>query len=173
MGPTRTTAVVPGKPRNGSIQPDTEKAPESPRFRRRKGGFLTQYKPEQGQMTRRGTFIGACALIAWGAWFTLDRLRIYEGDEWWRLLITQGIPLVLLVVVGTIAWRIAFVNRGSCDFMIATEGEMKKVSWSTKREVIGSTKVVIMFTVLMAAFLFLVDLVFQQLFQWVGVLKVL
>ncbi|MBU0718456.1 MAG: preprotein translocase subunit SecE [Planctomycetes bacterium] len=55
--------------------------------------------------------------------------------------------------------------------MVATEGEMKKVSWSSKAEVIGSTKVVIMFTVLLAALLFVVDLVFQRFFTYIGVLK--
>ena len=55
--------------------------------------------------------------------------------------------------------------------MIATEGEMKKVSWSTKREIIGSTKVVILFTFLMAGLLFLVDSAFQLLFSSIGVLQ--
>ncbi len=55
--------------------------------------------------------------------------------------------------------------------MIATEGEMKKVSWSSKREIIGSTKVVILFTLLMAVFLFVVDLVFQSVFSGIGILK--
>ena len=41
--------------------------------------------------TRRGTFVGVGALIAWGAYFLFDHLRIYEGDEAWRLLITPGI----------------------------------------------------------------------------------
>ena len=48
---------------------------------------------------------------------------------------------------------------------------VKKVNWSTKREVIGSTKVVILFTFLMAAMLFAVDLIFQNFFNWIGVLK--
>jgi preprotein translocase subunit SecE len=63
------------------------------------------------------------------------------------------------------------VNRKSSDFMIATEGEMKKVSWSSRREVIGSTKVVILFTIALACFLFVVDLAFQTLFSAIGVLK--
>ena len=55
--------------------------------------------------------------------------------------------------------------------MIATQTEMKKVSWSSKREVIGATKVVILFTILLAALLFCVDLVFQFFFRGIGVLK--
>ncbi|MBI1827694.1 MAG: preprotein translocase subunit SecE [Planctomycetes bacterium] len=55
--------------------------------------------------------------------------------------------------------------------MIATEGEMKKVNWSSRREVVGSTKVVILFSMAMALYLFVVDIVFQTLFQAIGVLK--
>ena len=134
-------------------------------------GFLTHYKPDQGKVTRRSTFIGCGLLITWGAWFLFDQLRIYEGDELWRMVVTQGIPILFAVVLGTLAWRVSFVSRKSSDFMIATEGEMKKVSWSSKREVIGSTKVVIVFTLLLAVLLFTVDTIFQALFVWIGVLK--
>lgn len=136
------------------------------------GGWLQQYKPDQGKATRTGTFVGVGLLVAWGAKFLNDRLALYQGDEGWRLLITPGIPIAFAVVLGVIAWRLTFVSRKSSDFMIATEGEMKKVSWSSKREVIGSTKVVILFTVLMALFLFAVDFAFQVFFKSIGVLRV-
>ncbi len=134
-------------------------------------GFFQPYKPEQGKSVRWGTLAGAGALIAWGAVFLYDQLQVYEGDEVWRLLITTGIPILTAVVMFALVWWIAFVNRSNSDFMIATEGEMKKVSWSSKREIIGSTKVVILFTVLMAVFLFLVDIVFLAMFSGLGILK--
>jgi preprotein translocase subunit SecE len=63
------------------------------------------------------------------------------------------------------------VNRQRvADFLIATEGEMKKVSWSSRKEVIGSTKVVIVTTLIMAAVLFVVDIVFQLFFKSIGIL---
>ncbi len=135
------------------------------------GGFFHHYKPEQGKSTRTGTMVGACALIAWGAYFIYERLQVYEGDDWWTLLISTGIPLAFAVVFGAFAWRYSFGHPKTGDFMIATEGEMKKVNWSTRREIAGSTKVVILFTVLMSAFLFAVDVGFQKLFQWIGILK--
>jgi preprotein translocase SecE subunit len=55
--------------------------------------------------------------------------------------------------------------------MIATEGEMKKVNWSTRREVTGSTTVVIALTVFIALLCFLFDTVFNVVFKWLGVLK--
>src|SRR3712207_7866772 len=36
------------------------------------------------------------------------------------------------------------------DFLIATDSEMKKVNWTSRRELIGSTKVVIVFMFLIA-----------------------
>ncbi len=135
------------------------------------GGFFHHYKPEQGKTTRTGTVAAGGALIAWGAYFIWDRLQVYEGDEWWTLLITTGIPLAFAAVLGAFAWRYSFAHAKTGDFMIATEGEMKKVSWSSRKEIIGSTKVVILFTVLMATFLFAVDLGFQKLFQFIGILK--
>lgn len=134
-------------------------------------GFFHPYKPEQGKTTRTTTMVAAGALIAWGAYFIYDRLQVYEGDDWWRLLITIGIPLAFAVVLGSFAWRFSFSHPGTGDFMIATEGEMKKVSWSSRREIIGSTKVVILFTLAMAMYLFVIDLGFQKFFQLIGVLK--
>lgn len=150
----------------------SEGGPTGPRIRQAGGGWLKQYKQDQGKNTRVGTFIGLGLLIVWGVWVLFNYLKIYEGDEFWRLLITRGIPIAFAIVLGSVAWWVAFANRASSDFMIATEGEMKKVSWSTKREVIGSTKVVILFTFLFAALLFVVDLAFQMAFKWIGVLKV-
>ena len=53
--------------------------------------------------------------------------------------------------------------------MIATEGEMKKVSWSSKKEIVGSTKVVIVTLLIMGAILFLVDLFFSYFFKLINV----
>jgi len=143
-----------------------------PRSRRpQRGGFFAPYKPEQGKVTRRCTFAGSLLLIGWGAWYVNERLAGYQGDEVWNLLVTPGIAFAILIVLGALAWRYSFGHVKAGDFMIATEGEMKKVSWSSKREVIGSTKVVIVFTLLLALLLFVVDLAFQGIFQWLGVLK--
>ena len=60
-------------------------------------------------------------------------------------------------------------SKRAADFMIATEGEMKKVSWSSRKEIIGSTKVVIVTSLLMGVILFLVDLLFHKIFQFLKV----
>ena len=57
------------------------------------------------------------------------------------------------------------------DFMIATEAEMKKVNWPSRKEIIGSTIVVISGTLMLAAILFVINMAFGALFQWIGVLE--
>jgi preprotein translocase subunit SecE len=135
------------------------------------GGAFTPYKPEQGGWTRKGTFAGCLCLVLWGGYFLWDRLSVLQGDEFWRLAVRAGIPLVFIAVLGAISWWLAFGHARSGDFMIATEGEMKKVSWSSRSEVIGSTKVVIALVVMLALLLFGVDLLFQWVFSSIGVLK--
>jgi preprotein translocase subunit SecE len=134
-------------------------------------GLLDQYKPDQGKWTRLGTIGGAGALIAWAGLFLMDNLARFEGSGISALLITKGIPILAAVVLFLVAYWVVYVGRKSSDFMIATEGEMKKVNWSSKREIIGSTKVVILFTVLMAILLFIADFIFQRFFVLIDVLK--
>jgi len=164
MAEVSTTAMAGDKNRGGAgatqvARPSSE-------------GFFERYKPEQGNRVRVGTFVGLLALAISGAAFLYNRLEVFSGDEVWQILVTVGIPILFLVVFSAVAAWVTFFNRRSGDFMIATDGEMKKVSWSSRREVIGSTKVVIILTLLMAALLFFVDVVLQFAFRWIGMLKV-
>ena len=172
MAQSGSSAPVVERGQDGSQSTGPEERHVRPALRPREGRLFKQYKPDQGKKTRVGTFLGVGAMIAWGTKFVYDRLQVYEGgEEVWRLLVTNGIPILFAVVLGAICWRIVFGHRGTGDFLIATEGEMKKVSWSSKREIIGSTKVVIMFTIMLALLLFVVDLFFQLVFSNLGVLK--
>lgn len=135
------------------------------------GGFFEQYKAEQGKTVRLSSFAGAMTLVLWGMVYLYNRLDVYAGDESWRLLITVGIPIGFAVALGTLSWWVIFGRRDVGDFMIATEGEMKKVNWSSRGEIIGSTKVVIVFTIFMAVLIFAIDIVFQAFMTFIGVLK--
>lgn len=132
--------------------------------------FFEYYKRGQGTYTRGGTAVGAATLILAGADFLFDQLGAFESGPSW-LWVQIGIPALVTVGLGLFLWWIVGVNRRCCDFMIATEGEMKKVSWSSKKELIGSTKVVILFTFLLAVALFVVDVIFIQFFGAIKVLK--
>lgn len=120
---------------------------------------LNIYKRNQGKYTRITTFVAAMVLGAWGCHSLMGKLYYLDSAY-----MQFGIPLVLFVALGFLMFMV--VNRPkTADFFISTEGEMKKVSWSSKKEIIGSTKVVIVTTFLMAGLLFLVDFIFANLFQ--------
>ena len=119
--------------------------------------FFEIYKPGQGKYTRVTTFVTATVIVLVGAWL-LSRQLSDLGTY-----LQFGLPT--LMVVGVAALVFWLVNRPtSADFLIATEGEMKKVSWSSKKEIIGSTKVVIITTFILASLLWAVDLIFVLLF---------
>ena len=120
------------------------------------------YRKTQGRWTRLGTVGGAGILIVIGAWYTWSELpselRLFRAI----------IPLVVVLAFFYVLLRVVNSKRPA-DFMIATEGEMKKVSWSSKKEIIGSTKVVIVTLLIMGLVLFLVDWFFMRLMKLINV----
>jgi preprotein translocase subunit SecE len=59
------------------------------------------------------------------------------------------------------------VNKPSvANFMIAAEGEMKKVSWSSRQEIVVSTSIVIVVVIVMATLLGTTDFGFTLFFNW-------
>ncbi len=57
-----------------------------------------------------------------------------------ELLYVQGTVAGLALLLGAVVVFYLIGSRpSSCEFLIATDGEMKKVNWSTRREVFGST----------------------------------
>lgn len=88
-----------------------------------------------------------------------------------RQLLQGGaaIGVILLGALGLLYF--CYANTKTVDFLIATEGEMKKVNWSSRREVIGSTWVVISVSVLIAVVLLAADVLFSSFFSQIGVLQ--
>lgn len=82
-----------------------------------------------------------------------------------------GVSL-LFIIMGAIGvyWFVG-INRKTAEFLIATDGEMKKVNWSTRKEILGSTQVVIVASFLIAGILFGIDWLFANLFRIIGVLE--
>ena len=128
---------------------------------------LKIYKQGQGKYTRLLTLLGVMLITLIGAVVLSEKLSAYTPTE--KPLIRFGIPTAVFIAIGVLMAYL--LNRpGTADFMIATEGEMKKVSWSSRKEIVGSTKVVIVTTVILAVILFGVDLLFVFLFRWWGVM---
>ena len=133
-----------------------------------KPSFLRPYKPGQGFWTRLGTGMGAALVIL----FTIHFL--YRTLPAWTPLHTTGWPIYAVLgavaaVLSALGWWL--INRPkSAEFLIATDAEMKKVNWTSRRELIGSTKVVVFFMIFIATVLFLYDLIFGFFFYLINVL---
>lgn len=123
--------------------------------------MLTQiYKPGQGKYTRLGSGFTAGIIVAAGCYRLYDMLTSSDVSLW----ISTMVPAVILVGLGAcIYW---LLNKPAvADFLIAAEGELKKVNWSSRKEIAVSTLVVIVVVVLMAALLGATDFVFTFVFQ--------
>jgi preprotein translocase SecE subunit len=139
-------------------------------------GFFTVQKYGQGKWTRLGT------LAVGGLLAVMTSFNVYQWlISYWPGIgvdpvhdrnlhqIILGISILfLLAFCGLIYW--ATNKPRNVDFLIATDSEMKKVNWTTQGELMGSTRVVILFLFFIAVFLFVIDLLFSAFFQLIGVL---
>ena len=134
------------------------------------------YKQGQGYWTRMMTFLGGMIMFGWAASWVRGEVHktnfqtASDGSDPGQIFGNIGFFVVLLVGALLSYW-VAYSKVRTSEFFIATEGEMKKVNWSSRREVMGSTRVVIGIAVFMALIIFLVDLMFSNIFKAVGVLK--
>jgi len=121
------------------------------------------YKPMQGWNARIYTALGLGVIAAAGVY------RVYVAVEddtpVWRL----GLPAVLALVLGWLIFRVIQFTPFA-EFLIATEAEMNKVSWTSKDDLYRATTVVLATVVLMALFLFVVDWLWLFILRMIGVL---
>lgn len=87
-----------------------------------------------------------------------------------RVYLQGGAALVILLVGAIMIYYYVARKPATVDFLVAVDGEMKKVNWSTRRLIQTSTTVVIVATFLISAILFLIDYGLQTFFQAIGVL---
>ncbi len=136
------------------------------------------YKQGQGHWTRLMTFMGGMVMFAWGAAWLAGQLR--KGDFFRRpdgtyavepVFIQYGAAIIVVIIGAGLCYWFAYSRPGSGEFLISTEGEMKKVNWSSKKELVGSTWVVVGVAVILAACLFIVDIGFSRFFQAIRILN--
>jgi preprotein translocase SecE subunit len=122
---------------------------------------LSFYKRGQGKYTRIGTAAGGAAIAALGCLQLYRTLEAADAGLWIETMVPVGVFAAFSVLI---MW---LVNKANiADFMIASEGEMKKVNWSTRQEVAVSTFIVIAVVVIMAALLGAADFSFQLVIGW-------
>jgi preprotein translocase SecE subunit len=146
---------------------------------------ITPYKKTQGQRVRRGTILGILVLAGCGIYTLLAHRTLESGAEHWQVTIpfTGGktwiilpdlrftVPILLAAGALWIAYRV--VNYPVfADFLIATEAELNKVSWTTRKRLIQDTVVVLVTVILLTVFLFLVDQLWASVLTRIGVVQV-
>jgi preprotein translocase SecE subunit len=145
-------------------------------------GWLSthQYKPGLGRRVRRLTMLGILLIGVSGA-YSLYAQSILPHDYKLAMpgmddiLVVPGAQLAIPAILAVLTFWIAFraVNLPTfAEFLIATEAEMNKVSWTSRRRLVQDTIVVLLTTLLLTLFLLVVDLFWGWLLsrQTVGVL---
>ena len=128
---------------------------------------MSAYKKDQGRMVRMAAFWSVAVLIFYGCvslrsalsgWFP-GSLGVPVVESLPRIPVL-GIDLTgaTLVAVAVCATGIFLIYRWiekprNADLLIDTESELKKVTWPTPQEVFNSSLVVVVFVLILMAFL--------------------
>jgi preprotein translocase SecE subunit len=133
---------------------------------------MAMYKPGQGYWTRVMSALGLALIVLMGvAWLWKQLATVRLGPIKEAVYVQGGVAILVLGVAGWLGYWLIGVSPRVVEFMIATEGEMKKVNWSSKREIMGSTWVVIGVTAFLAVLCFAFDSIYQLFFHTINVLE--
>jgi len=119
------------------------------------------YKRGQGTYTRLCSAFAAAIMAGLGCLRLYKKLQASDVGLWIETMVPAGLFVGLALLI---FWLIN--KRSIADFMVAAEGEMKKVSWSSKQEIAVSTIIVIVVVACMAILLGVTDLGFRTFFDW-------
>jgi preprotein translocase subunit SecE len=127
-----------------------------------RGGFFSIYKKGQGKWVRWGTVAAMSAVTIVGVmWLMTEPYMVNQHD----LVKAAAAAVWVLVLAGLTFWMVNAPKMA--EFMIMTESEMRKVTWPSRKEVISSTRIVILITLILGVLLALVDVGFVQFFHWI------
>ena len=130
---------------------------------------LKHYKRTQGLKARRYTMVGFLIIAISGVFALANGPLLADSQQAltydlpftdFQLFVlpnmAYSVPLLLVVASVWLSWRSVNIPDFA-DFLIATEAEMNKVSWSTRKRLVQDTIVVLLTVFLLTAFLFVVD----------------
>jgi preprotein translocase subunit SecE len=125
------------------------------------------YKSGQGRNTRLWSAVAAALLAVLGCYQLYKELEMTTwANSKTGMWIATMVPVVLFITLAfVIFWVMNKINV--VDFLISAEGEMKKVSWSSRQEIQASTTVVILVVTIMAMLLGASDYVFTIFVKWI------
>jgi preprotein translocase subunit SecE len=129
------------------------------------------YKQRQGRIVRQLTCLAMWLTLWLGGWQFYEVLNsgVYGINNWasFRYIAILG-PALMIGLGMWFAFRVVNWPKFA-DFLISVEAEMTKVSWPTKTELYRASMVVIFTMAFMAVLLFAYDLVWQAIFDFLGV----
>jgi preprotein translocase SecE subunit len=117
------------------------------------------YKPGQAKYTRLGSAFGFGTVVVLGCLLLYQKLDGADLGLWVSTMVPVGVCAGFAVLIFWLSSR-----PSVADFLIAAEGEMKKVNWSSRKEIAVSTFIVIVLVVVMAVLLGTADICFKLFF---------
>ena len=147
---------------------------------KRLGAQMAYARPGLGRAVRLSAFGGLAGLTLFGAYALYMAPSI--NSIWWQdiagpaTLFGKSLSLKpILFAAGAAFFTVMsgvflVLNREkSADFLIETEGEIKKVSWPARKEFVGSAMIVVLVVAIVSMFLHYVDAGLSWLMQKWGV----
>src|SRR6185295_4141868 len=144
------------------------------------GDKLVLSRPGLGRAVRGTAYVSIAALTAYGAYALYMAPTLTSA--WWQPIAgpftlmgkEASLRPILFPAVGVFMAVMSVVflvlNReAAADFLVETEGEIKKVSWPARKEYVGSAMIVVLVVAIVSGFLHFVDLYLSKLMQYWGV----
>jgi preprotein translocase SecE subunit len=142
------------------------------------------YKKLQGLKIRRITMLALLLTVGFGIYYYYFRagLGSLSTNSVWdipfvssqALIIFRAAPLTVpvILIVLTVWFSYRLVNYPVfAEFLINTEAELAKVTWSTRKRLIRDTGVVLLTVLLLALFLYFFDIIWVIILQTLNVLR--
>ncbi len=139
------------------------------------------FKAGQGRWTRVVAYVAVGAMAVFGAWVFYQysfpssspwELSIWQADLFGKMLAIKPVlfPSVGIFLTALLVAHL-YLNRSKpADFLIETEGEIRKVAWPARKEYLGSSAVVVVVIIILSLYLFAVDKTLSELLvKWLKV----
>ena len=144
------------------------------------GANLEYTKPGLGRAVRSTAYASIAALTGYGAYALYMAPSLQS--PWWKVMAgpftlmgkeaslrPQLFPTVAVFLsVMFVVFQILNRDKAS-EFLIETEGEIKKVSWPARKEYVGSAMIVVLVVAIVSCFLHFVDMGLSELMKKLGV----
>lgn len=129
------------------------------------------YKSRQGRIVRQLTCLAIWLAFWLGGWQLYEVIGsgVYGVNTWSSFRTVQILVPAVMVALGMwFGFRVVNWPKFA-DFLISVEAEMTKVSWPSKTELYRASMVCIFTMAFLAILLFAYDLIWQAIFDFIGV----